>query len=157
MSRKTTEGGIAGILRGLGDLVDTLSKLEREGVLKDAQGRTKGVYGINVKVGLGEQGPKVEPFGNWKRDENSGEAVVHELREPVADVFEESDHLLIVAEMPGVTEKHVHLEADGDLLTVAAEHKDRKYRKELHLPRAIDPAKASIAANNGVIEIRCPF
>ena len=70
----------------------------------------KGVYGFSVKVGLGDKGDKevkVEPFGNVRRDDKTGETVVQEIREPVVDVFEEKDHTLVVAEMPGVSTKDV--------------------------------------------------
>src|SRR4051812_26976650 len=46
----------------------------------------KGVYGVSLKVGLGDEGLKVEPFGNLRRDEATGEAVVDEVREPLVDV-----------------------------------------------------------------------
>ena len=44
---------------------------------------------------------KVEPFGNVTKDKESGRTVVHEVREPLVDVFEEDDHVLVIAEMPG--------------------------------------------------------
>ena len=99
----------------------------------------KGVYGFSVKVGLGDKGDKevkVEPFGNVRRDEKSGETVVQEIREPVVDVFEEKDHTLVVAEMPGVSTKDVKLTVKDDLLTIYAEKRDKKYRKEILLPRS---------------------
>ncbi|MCX6599017.1 MAG: Hsp20/alpha crystallin family protein [Acidobacteria bacterium] len=163
MKRGSSGAGIGGILKGLGDLVDKLAEIEkqgeelrRSGELRGSDGRLRGIYGVNVRVGLGGEGVQVEPFGNLKPDRTAGDAMVHEIREPVCDVFEEEDHLLIVAEMPGVSQADVKLEADGDLLTIEANRKDRKYRKELQLPRAIDPTRAAISANNGVVEIRCP-
>ena len=43
----------------------------------------KGVYGFNVKVGLGDDKVNIEPFGNIKRDKRSGQTVVQEVREPL--------------------------------------------------------------------------
>ncbi len=162
MAGKQSGDGIAGILKGLGDLVEKLSALEqqgreirKDGEIRGADGRVRGIYGVNVKVGLGREGVQVEPFGNLRPDAG-GEAVIHEVREPVCDVFEEAGYLLIVAEMPGVDTTDVHLEAQGDLLTIRASRSDRKYLKELHLPIAVDPSRAAISANNGVVEVRFP-
>ena len=51
---------------------------------------------------------KVEPFGNVRKDERTGRATVREVMEPPVDVFEEADHVLVVAEMPGVGAEDVH-------------------------------------------------
>ena len=113
---------------------------------------------FSVKMGLGDQGEKevkVEPFGNVRRDKSSGETVVQEIREPVVDVFEEKDHTLVVAEMPGVCAEDVDLTVKDDLLTIYAEKRDKKYRKEILLPRAYPREKMTMTCNNGILEIRC--
>lgn len=166
--------GLGDILKGLGDLVDKLSEVEsqveeklargedgstsREGEWRSRDGRVRGIYGVNVKVGLGGKDMEFEPFGHIRRPaQPSGkDAVVEELREPIVDVFEEADHILIVAEMPGVTAADVQLSLEGDLLTISACRADRRYQKELQLPTPIDLARATTTANNGVIEINCP-
>jgi HSP20 family protein len=81
--------------------------------------------------------------------------VVQEVREPVVDVFEEKRYTLVVAEIPGVTAKDVHLEVEGDLLTLYAERGDKKYRKEILLPRACSREKVTFTCNNGILEIKC--
>ena len=105
------EGGFDGILKGLGDLVEKLSDLAEKGEqfsrtgefqLGDEGKGLKGVFGFSVKTGLGGKEVKVEPFGNISKDKATGKSMVHELREPLVDVFEEEDHVLIVAEMPGI-------------------------------------------------------
>jgi HSP20 family protein len=128
---------LADLIEKLGDLAEKGEHLKESGEIHHQD--VKGVYGFSVKVGLGDKGDKevkVEPFGNVRRDTKSGETVVQEIREPVVDVFEEKDHTLVVAEMPGVSTKDVRLEVKDDLLTIYAE-KDKKYRKEILLPRAI--------------------
>jgi HSP20 family protein len=116
----------------------------------------KGIYGFTVKVGLGDDRPRVEPFGNIRKDRESGHTVVQEVREPVVDVFEEDDHVLVVAEMPGVSVEDVKITVEDDLLTISAERGDKKYRKEVLLPGQLQPARRSqVACNNGVVEIKC--
>jgi len=157
------EAGFGGVFKGLADLIEKLGDLADKGEQLKKSGEfehkdVKGVYGFSVKVGLGDKGGKevkVEPFGNVRRDEKSGETVVQEIREPVVDVFEEKDHTLVVAEMPGISTKDVHLEVQDDLLTINAEKKDKKYRKEILLPRSYPREKMKMSCNNGILEIKC--
>jgi HSP20 family protein len=163
---KTSEGGLelglGGILKGLGDLVEKLGDLSKAGEQISRTGEihgpgkeVKGIYGFTVKVGLGDDRPRVEPFGNIRQDRQSGHTVVQEVREPVVDVFEEDDHVLVVAEMPGVTVEDVKVTVEDDLLTLSAERGDKKYRKEVLLPASSTREKTQVTCNNGVVEIKC--
>lgn len=154
--------GLGGIFSGLSDLVGKLNdlaktgeELRRTGEIHGAGKEVKGIYGFTVKVGLGDQAPQVESFGNIRKDEKTGRTVVQEIREPVVDLFEEKDHLLIVVEMPGISAADVQLEVKDDVLTLAAAKGEKKYRKELLLPAAYPKEKMRLSCNNGVLEIRC--
>jgi HSP20 family protein len=103
---------------------------------------------------LGEQGVKVEPFGNLRKDERSGVVEVQEIREPMTDLFDEPTHILIVAEVPGVTQEDVRLELHDDILTLAAERGEKKYRKEMLLPVSFSADKMSFTCHGGIVEIR---
>ena len=156
------ELGLGGILKGLGDLVERMAELAetgkeltRTGELRGDGEQLKGIYGFTVKVGLGGEQPRIEPFGNIRRDVRSGRTVVQEVREPVVDIFEEADHVLVVAEMPGISAEDVQVEVEGKVLSITAEKKDKKYRKEIVLPQAFPREKMQISCNNGVFEIRC--
>ncbi len=156
------EGGLGGILKGLGDLVEKLGELAESGQelskTGEIRGRGKelrGIYGFKVKVGLGEEGPSLEPFGNIRRDAKSGRTEVQEVREPMVDVFEEDDYLLVLAELPGIGKEDVRVEVKDDVLTISAERGDKKYRKEVLLPRNVSKEKMQVSCNNGVLEIKC--
>jgi HSP20 family protein len=168
MTKKTkpreggSEGGFGGILKGLGDLMEKLNEISesgqefsKTGVIQGDGGQQKGIFGFTVKVGLGGDEAKVEPFGNIRKDAKTGRAVVQEVREPVVDVFEESDHVLVVLEMPGIGPSDVHLEAQDDLLTITATKGEKKYRKEVLLPGVFPKEKMQMTCNNGVLEIKC--
>ena len=154
--------GLGGILKGLTDLVEKLDdlaesggELSRTGEILGKNQQVKGIYGVTVKMGLGDDKPRVEPFGNIHKDTRSGNTVVQEVREPVVDVFEEKDHVLVVAEMPGIGAKDIQIEIDGDLLTLTAARGDKKYRKEVQLPESFSRDHAQVTCNNGVVEIKC--
>ncbi len=154
--------GLGGMLKGLGDLVEKLQELGETGKewskTGEIQGKDlKGIYGFTVKVGLGDDKDKlkVEPFGNIRTDTKSGRTTVQEVREPVVDVFEEKDHVLVVAEMPGVGKDDVEITVEDDVLTLAAKRGDKKYRKEVLLPASVKREKMQVKCNNGVVEIKC--
>jgi HSP20 family protein len=155
------ELGLGGILKGLGDLVEKLGDLSetgehsQTGEIHGANEDLKGIYGFTVKVGLGDDRPHVEPFGNIRKDRKSGHTVVQEVREPVVDVFEEEDHVLVVAEMPGVSAEDVKIAVEDNLLTITAARGDKKYRKEVPLPASCAREKMHVSCNNGVVEIKC--
>jgi len=164
MSGKRSGTGMGGLLKGLGELVEKLGELAESGESLSRTGEVnfepkgkgmKGFYGFSVKMGLGDQEMKVEPFGNIRKDESGGESVIHEVREPMVDIFEEEDHTLVVAEMPGISAEDVRLEVTDDLLTITAESSDKKYQKEVLLPRAYSKDRMQVSCNNGILEIKC--
>ena len=165
-NEKTPEGGfelgLGGMLKGLGDLVEKLGDLAKSGEQLSRTGEIhgpgkdlKGIYGFTFKVGLGDDRPHVEPFGNIRQDRESGHTVVQEVREPAVDVFEEEDHVLVVAEMPGIGVEDVQITVEDDLLTISAARGDKKYRKEVLLPANSTRENTQVTCNNGVVEIKC--
>jgi HSP20 family protein len=162
-SHSGIEGGLGGILKGMGDLLEKLNELaetghelSRTGEIHGPGKQLRGIYGFTVKVGLGDEGPRIEPFGNIRRDIKSGQAEVQEVREPMVDVFEEDDHMLVVAELPGIGKEDVRVDVKDDVLTISAEKGEKKYRKEVLLPRSVSKEKMQVSCNNGILEIKCP-
>ncbi len=148
-------GGLGTFLEKLGELAEKGEELRKSGEVRDAKGGVRAVYGFTIKTGLGaEQGVKVEPFGNVRQDEQTGRAVVHEVREPVVDLFEEKDHVLVVAEMPGIAEGDVQVDVRDDILTITAARGDKKYRKEVLLPGTFSAQQMTQRCQNGVLEIK---
>jgi len=165
MSKKQNSGeetgaaGIGTMIQRLGGLVSLLSDLaekgetlQRSGEIKTGEKGVRAVYGFTVQLGGGK--PSIQPFGNVK--EGSKGPVVEETREPMVDVFDEGDHILIVAELPGVTGSDVHFEAKDDILTLSASRGERKYRKEVLLPFTVTAEGATPSFQNGVFELRLP-
>jgi HSP20 family protein len=157
-SRRDSGGGLLDglnkLLENLSDLAETGRELRRTGQFEDKDGNVRGVYGLNVRVGLGGDKVDVEPFGNVHRDQKSGRLTVEEVREPMVDVFDEADHVLVVAEMPGIAEKDVELELQDDVLTIRATSDQKRYEKEVLLPHRFELEAAQHTCRNGVLEIR---
>lgn len=150
--------GLTSLLEKLGELADKGQELRKSGTIGglDRAGNLRGVYGFTIRTGLSDQEPgiKVEPFGNVRPDQRTGQPVVHELREPLVDVFEETDHVLVVAELPGISDEDLKLELRDDVLVLDAAQGEKKYRKEVLLPRAFPPERMTHSCRNGVLEVR---
>jgi HSP20 family protein len=152
--------GVGGVLKGLGNFIELLTELaekgealaERSGEIRGLPEGMRGVYGFSVRTGLGGM-PQVQRFGNV-RVTNAG-PVVDEVREPMVDVFDEGDSVLVVAEMPGVSIKDIVIDVKGDVLSISTtETAPRKYAKEVLLPAAVSVASQKTTFKNGVLELR---
>jgi len=155
------------MFKGLGDLIKLatdladkvdLSELDEEKIaeLRRASqtrvgGMPRGVYGVSVRRGVSGI-PRVQPFGNIRRTERG--PVVDEVREPLVDVFDEDDVLLVIAELPGVAEKDIQIEIRDGLLKLSTTTKSRRYARELPLPCPVEESTMESAYKNGVLEIR---
>jgi len=157
--------GLGGLFKGLGNLIDTATKLAEKGEELSKTGEIKfsglekikglkdlkGVYGVRVRT-MADGRPSVKPFGNIKKTPKG--PVVEEVREPMVDVFDDPQQIDIVVEMPGIEEKDINLEIKGDILNISAEGENRKYQKEVLLPRPAKAKNMNWSYKNGVLEIK---
>lgn len=148
---------LGGVFKGLGELVDMAQKvaekgetIRREGKIKGMGKEVRGVYGFSIRT-LGGK-PIIEPFGNIK--ESPEGPVVEEVREPMVDVFDEKDHIRIIAEMPGVERDDIHIAVKDEVVTLKAERGERKYKKDVALPSSVNASTLISAYKNGIMEIK---
>ncbi|MCD6488569.1 MAG: Hsp20/alpha crystallin family protein [Desulfurococcales archaeon] len=111
------------------------------------------VYGFRIFIGPDGK-PKIEEFGNVRRI--SGKPVISEEREPLVDVFEEGDEIVVIAELPGVDKDKINIKVGDNMrkLVIRASDTNRKYYKEIELPAKVDPKSAKANYRNGVLEIK---
>jgi HSP20 family protein len=150
--------GLGDVLKGLGYLLDAIQKMDARGVHEmhkvnefeiPGNKKLKGVYGFRVRVGgLGE--PTFQSFGNLKT--NAGQVEIGEKWEPILDVFDEGDCILIVTELPGIDNDELQLEVIDNYLVINASGA-RIYEKKVLLPCAVEEDSISSTCKNGIIEI----
>ena len=143
-----------GLFKGLGNLIDLASKLSEEGVEKKGEIKglpkgARGVYGFSIRTLAGK--PVIESFGNIR--ETAKGPVVEEVREPMVDVFDERDRILVIAELPGVSEDEIKIEVAGDILNLTASDSDRKYAREILLPGKVKADSVKTSYKNGILEV----
>ena len=115
----------------------------------------KGPFTYGFRFDIGKDGkPIVEPFGNIKKEKYTGKPEVKKDREPLVEVSEVEDNIIVIAEMPGVTKEDIELKATNQSLTVSTK-KDavRAYYKEINLPSAINSDYAKARYTNGILEV----
>ena len=72
----------------------------------------------------------------------------------MVDVFDEGEYLSVIAELPGVEESDIHLNVEGDILSLKAEGKDRKYSKEVLLSSEVEADSIKTQYKSGIMEIK---
>ncbi|MEI7897611.1 MAG: Hsp20 family protein [bacterium] len=151
--------GLGGLFKGIEKLVDLAGKLEDKGGIKKEgeinfdhlKKGMKGVYGFTINTAGGGT-PKVETFGNIKKTPQGPK--VDEEREPITDIFDEKNEIVILAEMPGIDEFDIKIDLKADILELSATGKNRTYRKELLLPVKVAKENMRHKFTNGILEIR---
>jgi HSP20 family protein len=109
-------------------------------------------------------------FGSYFDSPGDGESVRRWV--PAMDLLEEGDHLVLRADLPGVSEDLLSIELEDNVLTISGERgsereerKDGYYRLErasgtfsrsLTLPEGIDPESIEANFDNGVLTVRIP-
>ena len=91
---------------------------------------------------------------------------------PAMDLVETDDHLVLRADLPGMSEKDVNIEIKDGVLTISgerkAEHEEKgegfhrverasgRFSRSLSLPDGVDPKEVDANFNDGVLEVRVP-
>lgn len=109
------------------------------------------VYGFSISVGSDGK-PLVQQFGNVQPRRYGPK--IREEREPLVDVMEQKDSVVVTAELPGVEKGDIKVNANRDKLTISVDKAERKYFKELDLPETVDPKSATATYKNGVLEVK---
>lgn len=74
-------------------------------------------------------------------------------KELAIDVFEEEDHVKVIAELPGVEEKDIRIDVEGDKLTISTDVPHHRYHGEVTLPYPVK-GEPKIGYKKGILEIR---
>ena len=93
---------------------------------------------------------------------------------PPVEISESDDAITVTAELPGMDRENIHVELDGDLLTLRGEKQEERKegdeRSELHLversygafsrsftlPRPVDAERVTADFGRGVLTVRLP-
>ena len=122
---------------------------------KQSSGRKEfhGTYFYGFSMSPGPDGkPVIREFGNMRKSRFGPK--VREQREPLVDVIEEDEDVIVVAELPGVERDDIDLHTAYDGLVISVDTPKRRFHKELRLPARVDPNSTQSSYKNGVLEVR---
>ncbi len=140
------------------DEFDRLEKMMDETMHRafTTSSKRKGLYGPYVygfSMSLGPDGkPVIREFGNVRKSRFGPE--IRDEREPLVDIMEEDEDVVVVAELLGVERDDIELHTTRDELVISVDTPKRRFRRELRLPARVDPNSAVSSYKNGVLEVR---
>jgi HSP20 family protein len=92
---------------------------------------------------------------------------------PAIDVVRDERHLVLRADVPGITPEEITIEVDDGVLTVSGKHEEAKeetderyvrrerrygaFTRRLPLPEGVDPTKIKASTKDGVLEVTVPL
>jgi len=161
MVKSDDEGGILGnVLRGIGELVELVQKMDAEGkteisrvgTIGDLQGRrgTGACYGFTLRTGL--PGKKERVGGEFVQT-GAGRESSLKKSEPVIDVFDEGGFIRIVAELPVVSDDEVAVKIKENLLNITVLAREASFSKSIVLPKKVKPGTMRKSIRNGILEV----
>jgi len=142
------------------DIFDEMNRMDRmmEEMMQKAftmpraeDGPQPFVYGFSMSVGPDGK-PVIREFGNL--EPSSKGPMLKEEREPLVDVMQEGNDVLVVTELPGVEKDQINLESTDRTLKISVGSPKRRYLKEMELPHLVDPRTAQATYKNGVLEVK---
>jgi len=130
------------------DIMEEFRELERVG--KEGPAKSY-VYGFTFTIGPDGK-PVFREFGNVKPGIVGPK--ISEEREPLVEVYEEEDEVVILAELPGVEKDDIKLNVSENAVEIKVDTEKRKYYKMLDLPSPVSVDDIKTSYKNGILEIR---
>ncbi|MBI3810598.1 MAG: Hsp20/alpha crystallin family protein [Nitrospirae bacterium] len=117
------------------------------------------------------------PLGSFEEsgrsDEGEGKGMVGETETPLVDIYEQSEAIVLEADLPGVEPAEVAVRLVDNQVTIEGRRGQRgegqgaghylrmercfeDFRRIIHLPFAVDPQKAEASYRQGVLILRFP-
>ncbi|HSF14731.1 MAG TPA: Hsp20/alpha crystallin family protein [Vicinamibacteria bacterium] len=110
-------------------------------------------------------------FGNWF-DREFPETEIFGAWQPMVDIYDHANEIVLHAELPGMKKEDVHVEVENNMLTLRGERKREEkvekgefYRRErvygaftrsFSLPATVNPEKIQANYKDGILTVRLP-
>jgi HSP20 family protein len=121
-------------------------------------GMKGGPFMAGVNIGLDSEGnPIMNSLNRTKSREEGEQKGEGEVREPLVDINEEEDEIIVIAELPGTEKENIKLNANAYTLTISTKEKTNagyKFYKEVNLPSAVNSDYAKARYTNGILEVK---
>ena len=162
---KQLEGPVEGVLRGLDRVIPGFSELVKGLEKSEAFQERLKAANAEIERRMGKAPPLTRAGGTRRstipaRTNLKVSRTTLEKESPmpaprkdvIADMFDEGDRLMVIAELPGIDEKDIEVEVKGDRLVLFARSQGRRYHKDIELPCMVRD-KPSSTYKNGILRI----
>lgn len=157
---ETGRAGFIKIARGLSDLFNFLSELDESKQPRRGKREKDGMiieYSFGKRTlaeGEPERAAEMPPEKPETVRRRSAKPSGLDVVEPVTDMFDEPDEVVLLFEVPGVARKDIHCVLDGDIVLLEAKTGERLYRKEILIEPKLAKGAPRLRLRNGVLEAR---
>ena len=138
-------------LEKLGDLINETMEKAFENSSENTPVRRNRIKGFSIKIGPDGK-PRIREFND--RQPLQDETEISDDQEPLIDLIEEAETLVVLAALPGVKKDEIDLCVTEDCLTVSVDTADFEWYNKLNLPTRVKPKSARASYKNGVLEVR---
>lgn len=138
-------------LERLGDLIDETMQKAFKSSSKDEPIKRNRFKSYSVKLGPDGK-PRFRKYNSRQHGQTEFEVI--DDPEPLVDIIEEKDTVVILAAIPGVNKDDIDLRLTENNLTFSVDSADFEWYDEFKLPARVNPKEARASYKNGVLEIK---
>ncbi len=138
-------------LERLGDLIDETIQKAFEISSENTPVHRSRVQGFSIKTGPDGK-PPIRELNTCEPQQKDPE--ISEDSEPLVDLIEDEETLVVLASLPGVNKDTIDLRVTKNRLTVSVDTPNLECYEELKLPARVDPKSARALYKNGVLEVK---
>jgi HSP20 family protein len=138
-------------LEKLGYMIDETIQKASEGSSDKSPARRNHVQGFSIKIGPDGK-PKIYKFSS--RQSQQIEDEISDDPEPLVDVIEDDEMLVVLAALPGVRKEDIDLRVTETCLTLSVDADEFEWYNEFKLPTKVNPNSAHASYKNGVLEVK---
>ncbi len=142
-------GDFFGEFRRIDEIMNELMKTAFSSSFRAEPGKPF-VYGFSMRTGPDGK-PIIEEFGNVRPH---GRPVISDAREPLVDVIDRENEVVVIAELPGVDKEKIDLEVGKDTVEIKVDTPEKKYYKLVELPAEVEEEGVEATYKNGVLEVK---
>lgn len=138
-------------LERLGELIDETMQKAFEDSSENSPIKRNRSKGFSIKFGPDGK-PKIEEIGRrqpWQEEDD-----LRDDQDPLVDLIEDGENLIILVALPGVEKEAIDLRVTDNCLTFSVDGADFEWYDELKLPTRINPKSARASYKNGVLEVK---
>ncbi len=142
--------GIDKLINVVADMVDNgKDEVNILGDINKDNKKLSGKYGFHVKLGP----EKLDHLSDINFNKIIDEFNAKKAIEPITDIFEEEDRIIIVSELPGVLKEEIVLKLDQNVISFSAAKKDISYAKRIELDFVPERDLISESFSNSVYSV----